>query len=135
MARNFFVSAVARNDFLRIILNEFLIIAQNRSSRVSVSRLRYYHRQYSKTDISDLRLDVNRFIREAKMTPFLRTHMWTLCDVTFRLQQKMENVLEDPFPCFHALSPLNDDGSHGSTLFPPSIMMDPMAPHSSPPQL
>ena len=29
----------------------------------------------------------------------------------------------------HTLSPLKDDGSHGSTLCPPSMIMDPMAPH------
>ena len=32
----------------------------------------------------------------------------------------------------HTLSPLNDGGSHGSTLYPPSMMMSNMAIHFIP---
>ena len=35
-------------------------------------------------------------------------------------------------PSFHIMSPLNDGGSHGSSLYPPSMIVAPMAPHYFP---
>ena len=40
------------------------------------------------------------------------------------------NIHSVPYP--HTLSTLNDDGSYGSTICPPSIIMSPMDPHYVP---